>query len=125
MFTSTFDCAEPFIDDAVCARDAGDFRDVHPNGHRAIRVGAELLDGTLERPIIAPGKHDAKPLCEQLTAGLQPPAAVRAGDERDAYAGGCHRRILIGVSAELGCSTVSSFHLSKRVAVRILVRCIP
>ena len=31
-------------------------RDVHANGHRAFRVGAEALYGALERPIIAPGK---------------------------------------------------------------------
>ena len=60
------------------------------------RIGPELIDRTRERLIIAPGKGDAKAFCEQLTAGLEPQAAVRAGDERDAYAGRCHRQILVG-----------------------------
>ena len=80
----------------MCARDAGDIPYVHANGHHAFRVGAELIYGTLERPIIAPGKDDAKPLCEQLTAGLEPQATVCAGDERDAYTSGSHKPILFG-----------------------------
>jgi hypothetical protein len=52
------------------------------------RVGAEFTYGALESPIIAPRKDDAKPLGEQLTACLEPQAAVRAGDERDASADG-------------------------------------
>jgi hypothetical protein len=62
---------------------------------RAFRAGAEFADGSLERPIIAPRKDNAKPLGEQLPACLEPQAAVRAGDERDASADGCHRRIVV------------------------------
>jgi hypothetical protein len=42
----------------------------------------EFIHGTLERPIITPGEDDAKPLLEQLTACLEPQAAVRAGDNQ-------------------------------------------
>jgi hypothetical protein len=35
---------------SAVARHAGDIRDVHPNGQRAFRAGAELLYRTLEAP---------------------------------------------------------------------------
>jgi hypothetical protein len=108
--------AESFIDDAVCARDAGDIGDVRANSHRAFRAGAELIYGTLERPIIAPGEDDAKPLFEQLTACLEPQATVRSRDERDAYARGCHRRILVAGSSGAPSSRTMTVKITANIA---------